>query len=325
MSPLRIGLLGCAAIARRKILPAMAVHPCIQVAAVASRDGRRAQHLAAEYGARATATYDDLLDDPDVDAVYVPLPASLHEPWTAAALRAGKHVLAEKPLALDPMAVRRLYALATSSGLTLMENVMFVHHRQHRVVKDLLEGGRIGELRSLRATFTIPRLPDDDIRYALELGGGSLNDVGVYAARAAIHLVGPSWEVVGATSLRRGGIDMAGSALLRTPGGVSAQLYYGLDHGYQCNYELHGSTGSVFVDRAFTPPATMQPLIALTDGSEATRIPCREDDQIANTLSAFVAAIEDGHANHRDSMAQADLMQMIRTVAGRTGNGAVSA
>ncbi|MEQ4606332.1 Gfo/Idh/MocA family oxidoreductase [Streptomyces cavourensis] len=145
MSPrpaVRVGVLGCADIARRRMLPAFAASPDTEVVAVASRDADRAKALAAPYGARPVQGYAELLADASVDAVHIPLPLALHAEWTEAALRAGKHVLAEKPLTDDPARSAALFALAERSGLALMENVMFVHHRRHAEVARLVAAGR---------------------------------------------------------------------------------------------------------------------------------------------------------------------------------------
>ncbi|MFC7472622.1 Gfo/Idh/MocA family protein [Actinomadura keratinilytica] len=179
----------------------------------------RARATAEPYGARPVHGYRNLLAMDDIDAVYVPLPAALHHTWAEAALHAGKHVLAEKPLTTDARATARLLRLAEERGLALAENTMFVHHPQHTAVRELLDAGAIGELRSFRAEFTVPRFPADDIRLQPELGGGALWDTGVYPVRAALHLLGPELEAVGAvlTEDPAHGVDTHGAALLRTP------------------------------------------------------------------------------------------------------------
>ncbi|MDT0615958.1 Gfo/Idh/MocA family protein, partial [Streptomyces lancefieldiae] len=186
-APLRVGVLGCAEFARRRMLPAFDAAAEFELSAVASRDPRRAADTAQPYGCRAVHGYRELLTDPAIDAVYVPLPAALHDHWTEAALDAGKHVLAEKPLTTDPARTDRLFHLARSRALALMENVLFVHHTQHQVVHALIDAGGIGELRSLYAEFTIPRRGSDDIRHCPELGGGALWDTAVSPVRAALH------------------------------------------------------------------------------------------------------------------------------------------
>ncbi|NUV40582.1 MULTISPECIES: Gfo/Idh/MocA family protein [Streptomyces] len=317
MSPrpaVRVGVLGCADIARRRMLPAFAASPDTEVVAVASRDADRAKALAAPYGARPVRGYAELLADASVDAVHIPLPLALHAEWTEAALRAGKHVLAEKPLTDDPARSAALFALAERSGLALMENVMFVHHRRHAEVARLVAAGAIGELRSFQAVFCVPRRPADDIRYRRELAGGALGDIGVYPLRAALHFLGPELEVLGAQLTEGPGftVDTAGAVLLRTPAGVTAQLSFGLDHAYGNSYELRGSEGRLTVDLAFTPPAEGAPPAVRHGPSGAREVPLPQQDQVAATVTAFAAAVRAGHAPYEESLAQARLLEAVR-------------
>ncbi|GLF99427.1 Gfo/Idh/MocA family protein [Streptomyces yaizuensis] len=311
--PIRMGVLGCADIARRRMLPAFAACPDTEVTAVAGRDAARAGETARPYGALAFGGYAELLADPSVDAVYVPVPLALHSRWVEAALRAGKHVLAEKPLTGDAGETERLFALAERQGRALMENVMFVHHGQHRRVRELLAEGAVGELRSFEASFTVPRRPDDDIRYRADLGGGALFDTGVYPLRAALHLLGPELSVAGAV-LEHGpgfGVDTSGAVLLRTPKGVLAQLSFGLDHAYRGSYTLHGSTGRLTLDRVFTPPADLVPVARIEGPAGVREIPLAAEDQVAATVAAFAAACREGSAPSAQSLAQARLLDAV--------------
>ncbi|GAA0896673.1 MULTISPECIES: Gfo/Idh/MocA family protein [Streptomyces violaceusniger group] len=315
MEPLRIGVLGCAGIARRRMLPAFRACPGTELVAVASRNHRRARETASEAGCEAVHGYAELLSRPDVDAVYVPLPAALHERWIRAALEAGKHVLGEKPLTTDPAATTGLAELAAASGLALRENVMFVHHAQHAAVRHLVADGAIGEVRAFRAAFTVPRLPNGDIRYDPELGGGALWDTGVYPVRAALHFLGEDLEVVGAT-LTRGGpglaVDTAGATLLRDAAGAGAHLTFGLEHAYRSEYEIWGSTGALMVDRAFTPPAGMPPRVRLQRGDEVTDLDLPADDQVLRAVAYFADAARTGAALEPAALHQADLLDRIR-------------
>ncbi|MFJ3586841.1 Gfo/Idh/MocA family protein [Streptomyces sp. NPDC090127] len=322
--PVRVAVLGCADIARRRMLPAFAASPDVEITAVAGRDGDRAKELAARFGCRAMTGYDTALADDEVRAVYVPLPAALHATWVERALLAGKHVLAEKPLTLSLAESRALTRLAVERGLALMENVMFVHHAQHDAVRELLADGAIGELRAFQAAFTVPRLDADDIRYRPELGGGALTDTGVYPLRAALHLLapelegpeleGPDLEVVGAHLVRGAGfaVDTAGAALLRDARGTTVQLAFGLDHGYRNTYELSGSTGRITVDRAFTPPPDHRPVIRLENRDGARDVVLAPDDQVANTVAAFVAAVRAQAPPDAAILRQARLLDDIR-------------
>ncbi|MFI5621371.1 Gfo/Idh/MocA family protein [Streptomyces sp. NPDC051567] len=319
--PVRVGVMGAAGIARRRLLPALASCPGTEVAAVASRSARTAADLARTYGCRAVRGYEPLLDDDDVDAVYIPLPAALHATWVEAALRAGKHVLAEKPLTSSAPSTARLLELARSLGLVLMENVMFVHHPQHAEVRRLVTAGAIGAPRLFHARFTVPRLPPDDIRYRSDLGGGALLDTGVYPVRAALHLLGPGLTVVGAALTRAGGftVDTSGAALLTTPEGVLAQLSFGLDHGYGSSYELVGSEGRIGLEHAFTPPRDHRPVLRLSRGADTEQIRLPAADQVARTVAAFAQEVRSGRrgtlteARDEVTLLQAGLLDRIRS------------
>ncbi|MER6528531.1 Gfo/Idh/MocA family oxidoreductase [Streptomyces sp. NPDC001508] len=315
-----MGVIGCAGIAVRRMLPAFAACPDIEIAAVASRDPAKARQVAERFGCRAVHGYAELLEQDDIQAVYVPLPAALHARWTEAALRTGRPVLAEKPLTTDPRRTAELLELAAGRGLVLMENVMFVHHHRHEAVRRLVADGAIGELRAFHAAFTIPPLADTDIRYDPGLGGGALADVGVYPLRAALHFLGNRLDVVGAR-LTRGAkrrVETAGAALLSTPGTVTAQLTFGMEHAYRSSYELWGSEGSITVDRAFTPPADHVPVIGLRRGRTAEKIRLAPHDQVAATVAAFAAAVRTGAPpDDGATLRQAELLDEIDRSASR--------
>ncbi|NBM17014.1 Gfo/Idh/MocA family protein [Streptomyces sp. GC420] len=325
--PVRVGVMGCAGIAVRRMLPAFAECPGTEIAAVASRDPAKAQRVAERFGCRPVHGYAELLELDDVQAVYVPLPAAMHAQWVEAALNAGRHVLAEKPVTTDPADTERLVKLAGGLGLAMMENVMFVHHPRHEAVRRLVADGAIGELRSFHSSFTIPPLPDDDIRYSPELGGGALADVGVYPLRAALHFLGPELDVVGARFSQGPGrrVETSGAALLSTPGGVTAQITFGMEHAYRSVYELWGSGGGITVDRAFTPPGDHATVIRLHRGGNVEEIRLDPFDQVAATVTAFATAVRARTVpDNRDTLRQAALLDEIQRSASHgkpTGTG----
>ncbi|MEU4252582.1 Gfo/Idh/MocA family oxidoreductase [Amycolatopsis sp. NPDC026612] len=317
MAPLRIGIMGCASIALRRVLPAVAALPGTEIAAIASRTAGKAAEAARGYRCRPVEGYQALLELDDVEAVYIPLPNAAHAGWIDRALAAGKHVLAEKPLTTSASRTRALIDAARSAGLVLMENVMFLHHSQHAAVKDLVGTGAIGELRAFHAAFAVPRRPASDIRHSAELGGGALLDTGVYPVRAALSFLGAGLDVVSAVLTRRHGelVDSAGHALL-CGGGVVAFAAFGIDHAYRSGYELWGSAGRIVLEHAFTPPAGHVPVLRLERGSGVDEIPLAPDDQVANTLTAFTEAVRSGRLpDNGDVTRQAVLLDDIRTKA----------
>jgi dTDP-3,4-didehydro-2,6-dideoxy-alpha-D-glucose 3-reductase len=320
--PVALGIIGCADIAIRRVLPALARVAGIRLVACASRDLTKAQAVADRFGGEPVLGYDRLLERRDVQAVYVPLPAAHHAEWVGRALSAGKHVLAEKPLTTSCRRSAELVSQARTAGLVLHENYMFVHHSQHRRVRQLLAEGAIGQPRSLTATFAVPPRPPGDIRLQPELGGGALLDVGGYPLRLAQLLLGDDWQVTGAhhDRDRRLGVDLDGGALLRRPDGVTAHLSYGMRHEYTSGYELLGSAGRLRMTHAFTPPPDHSPTVWLERGGDSQRVPLTPDDQCANTLAAFVTAVRAGDVAGAAGpiLAHARLLKQIGDHAART-------
>ncbi|MEV6873079.1 Gfo/Idh/MocA family oxidoreductase [Amycolatopsis sp. NPDC051128] len=317
MSQLRFAVLGCASIAWRKMLPALAGDPDVAVVALASRAPAKAARFAARFGGEAVTGYDRLLARDDLDAVYIPLPAALHAEWVERALDAGLHVLAEKPLATTAKDAERLVALAAERGLTLFENFMFRCHSQHAAVSETVAAGTIGTVRSLTAEFTIPAPAPGDMRYDPEVGGGALLDIGVYPVRTALDFLGEDSDVAGATlnvdaRLR---VDVGGSALLAGPAGRTAHVTFGMRHGYRSRYELTGDKGRITALWAYTPPAGHAPVIRIESGNGVEERTLPPDDQFAAVVRRFVSCARDGVPSDLEGQAiisQAGLVDRIR-------------
>ncbi|TYB47989.1 Gfo/Idh/MocA family protein [Actinomadura chibensis] len=318
---LRLGVVGGADVAVRRVLPALSGVAGLELAAVASRSRAKAEKITARFGGRPVEGYDALLEMPEIDAVYIPLPSGLHAHWIGRALASGKHVLAEKPLTTEARDTERLHAAAFEAGLVLRENYMFPGHRLHARVAALLAEGLIGEIRSFDAVFAIPPRPAGDVRHRPELGGGALLDCGGYPLRAAVRFLGPDLDVLGA-HLRIDpalGVDVAGAALLRAPGGASVHCEFGFDHYYASGYRFLGSAGRLAVEHVFTTPAEHEPVLRVERAGRRYEEAVAADDQFRNSLAAFAADVRAGRAGtSRATRAQARIVDRVRRIAGRT-------
>jgi predicted dehydrogenase len=218
--------------------------------AVASRSEDRAQAFAREHGIpRAYGSYEALLADPEVDAVYVPLPNSMHVEWSIRALEAGKHVLCEKPMSRHPDDVERAFDVAEREGLVLMEAFMWRHHPQLERARRIIAEGAIGRLRVVRAAFSFNGRSPDDIRLQRDLEGGGLMDVGCYCISGCRALTGTEAErAYGEQVVGGNGVDVAFAATLRFPDDVVGTFDCGLSYVARDELEAVGDEGSIFLD-----------------------------------------------------------------------------
>jgi predicted dehydrogenase len=227
-TPIRIGILGAAAIAPTALIKPARDNPEVTVAAVAARDFAKAAQFAAKHGIeRVHASYQDLIDDPDLNAVYIPLPNSLHGTWTRAAIKAGKHVLVEKPITANAVEASQIQQAATNT--VVMEAFHYRYHPIFRRVCALLETGQYGELKHIDANFCVPLPIPTNIRYDYSLAGGALMDAGCYAvhmARTVGQLQKPGEPVVVSAFSKtyKENIDRYTKAELEFPAGHTATI-----------------------------------------------------------------------------------------------------
>ena len=220
----------------------------VEILAVASRTQTSAEEYArTEEIPRAYGTYDALLADPDVEAVYIPLPNSLHVEWSLRALEAGKHVLCEKPLSRHPAEVERAFDVAAHQDRLLMEAFMYRHNPQTHRVKDLVQSGAIGRLRMIRASFSFPLTADGDVRMASGLDGGGLMDVGCYCVSGARWLAGEPERVTAQQTLGGDGVDVTLAGTLSFRDDVLAHFDCGLALANRHELEVTGDEGSLVV------------------------------------------------------------------------------
>ncbi len=254
MAVLRWGLLSTARI-NLALLPALRECTRAEAVAVASRDLGRASSFAAEHGLPvAYGSYEELIDDPDIDVVYNPLPNSLHAEWTIRAADAGKHVLCEKPLACTLAEVDAIAAAAERNSVVVAEAFMYRHHPQTRRVQEMAASGAIGDIRLVRGSFSFTLEHRSDIRLDADLHGGSAWDVGVYPVSYARTIFGePPVAVAAVRHDGANGVDLTCAGTITFPGGGRAQFDSSFELPFRAHLEVVGSTGVIVVPNPFKP------------------------------------------------------------------------
>lgn len=268
----RWGILSTARI-NDEIIGGAAESDRVELLAVASRDAGRAEAYAREKGIeRSYGSYDQLLEDPDIEAVYLSVPNGMHIPWAMRSLEAGKHVLCEKPLSRHADDVVRAFDLADSAGLILSEAFMWRHHPQTKRLGELLQEGAIGRLRVIRASFSFElasRHGPDDTRFDPELDGGALMDVGCYCINAIRFAGGEPERVRAEQVIGESGVDVLFAATLRLPGDTLAHFDCGFVLPSRDEVEIVGEQASLFLD---DPWHARSPVIELRRDGEVERI-----------------------------------------------------
>jgi len=293
---INIGVIGCANIADKYMIPAIKVMPReFNLHAVCSRDEKKAMTYGAKYKTKGVVGYDQLLLIEELDAVYIPLPNSMHYEWIEKSLLKGKHVLVEKSLACNFEQVEKLITLAKSKGLVLIENFQFRFHPQLKMIKDLINSGEIGEIRNIKSSFGFPPFSDDNnIRYSKKLGGGALLDAGAYPLKISQELLGQEIFVDSATLsyCPERQVDIWGNAQLKAVNSsVVSQVSFGFDNFYQCSLEVWGSRGVIKAGRIFTCPPSTQATIELCNDNGNDVIVINAENHFVNMLHYFYKLI----------------------------------
>jgi NDP-hexose-3-ketoreductase len=217
-------------------------------------------------------SYEDVINDQEIDLVYIPLPNSLHFEWICKALEMGKHILVEKPIVLNRFELDYVADLANRSNLIIKQNFMFEYHSQFKFIQREIKNGRIGELRSVKSSFGFPPFKDNEnIRYNLSLGGGALNDAGAYGIKMSTLLLDftDNFSVFSGLNIDKvRNVDLFGSAYLIDKNGVHAHIDFGFDNFYQCELTIWGSKGRISANRIFTAGPGVQPKIIIETNDE---------------------------------------------------------
>jgi len=269
MEPLRFGVVSTARIGLERVIPAMQQSRDVVITAIASRDLGLAKEAADKHGiAKAYGSYEDLLADTEIEAVYNPLPNHLHVPVSIAAAEAGKHVLCEKPIALDAAEARQLMEARDRTGVVIAEAFMVRHHPQWHQARERIRAGRIGKLRAVQAVFSYMNRDPQNVRNQAAIGGGGLYDIGCYPTVTARYLFDD--EPVRAIALIERdpdfGTDRLASAILHFPKG-QAQFICSTQLVPQQRFQILGTEGRMELEIPFTPLEDQTSRLVIDDGS----------------------------------------------------------
>lgn len=295
MKQINIGILGCANIAKKFIIPTLKEMNEFNIIGIASRTKEKSDEFARDFNITSFYCYENLLETKNLDAVYIPLPNSLHYEWIKKALDKNIHVLVEKSMACSYEEAVELNTIAKEKSLVLIENFQFRFHSQLQYIKDLVDSGKIGELRNIRATFGFPPFTDsDNIRYNKELGGGALLDAGAYPIKISQVFLGNDIDVDSANleTPHDKKVDIWGSAYIKQKDGkVVSQIAFGFDNFYQNNIELWGSKGKIYTNRIYTAAPGFEPTVEIetTGGKAIVKLP--SDNHFKNMLKYFYTQI----------------------------------
>ena len=283
---------------------------------------QKVQNILEKFGGKLFESYTSLIKSKEIDAVYIPLPPSLHYKWVKISLENGKHVLVEKPATTSLKDTQDLISIASSKELVLHENYMFAYHDQISAIKKFIDSGEIGRVRLFRLSFGFPKRAENDFRYIKKLGGGALLDCGGYNLKYATILLGNDATLEQAVSNYTNDleVDLYGSAVMKNNKNQVAQLAFGMDNDYKCSIEVWGSLGTLYTNRIFTAPEGFVPTLEVSNNNVKKVIQLTSDDAFLKSIGTFEECIytkEQRLLNYRDIELQANYIEEFITLSNK--------
>ena len=257
MNSLRFGIIGCSRIAKRSVIPAILKSEFAELQMIGSRSVDRAKEFSSEFNCKNYGTYEDVISDESVDAVYISTPIGTHEEWAIKAANAGKHIHCEKSSTTSFESAKKMIENSKQNNVRIMEGFMFRFHPQHQKVRELIDNNSIGELFSFNGSFGFPAFPDGDIRYNSKIGGGFLNDTACYPICASRMIFGQEPIGVSCTTFKdpKTGVDIKGVSHMTYNDEKMASITYCNGSFYQAKYQVLGTKGIISLKRAYSVPA----------------------------------------------------------------------
>ena len=293
MDSLRFGIIGCSEIAKRAVIPAILKAEFAELQMIGSRSIDKAKEFSNEFNCKNYGTYEDIISDDSVDAVYISTPIGTHEEWAIKAANAGKHIHCEKSSTTSFESAKKMIENSKQNNVRIMEGFMFRFHPQHQKVKDLINNNKIGDLVSFNGTFGFPAFPEGDIRYNKKLGGGFLNDSGCYpiCASRMIFEEEPIGVSCNLSIDAKTGVDVRGTSYMIFDKEKTASVTYGNGNYYQSKYNVWGSGGIISLERAYSVPPDFKTSVNIQSNTENTWDGTKNENYEINPTDHFLEMI----------------------------------
>jgi NDP-hexose-3-ketoreductase len=297
---LNVGVIACSSIARRRFLPAVASLESLKIWRIGSRDIQKARDFAEMFSAPHFGTYEDILNDKSVDLIYISTPPHSHFELTAAALNAGKHVICEKPITNNLAELIKLNEIATKNRLVFAEHYSFLHHGQHKIVKNLIKDGKIGKVLKLSGQYLYPMPSTNDIRLKSDILGGVSHDSLGYPIAAGLFFIttNPLNAVSSIKINKELNIDQYCSFNINF-GETEACGEVGMGECYQSNYKIIGALGTINVHRAYSVEPDYEAVVSLKIKNITTEFTIPKSNQIREFLKCFIENIAINFSNNQ--------------------------
>lgn len=265
MKKIKIGIIGCSRISKASVIPAIIESDSSELSAIGSREIKKSKEFSETFHCENFGTYEDVIEDKKIDAVYISTPVGTHEEWTIKALKAGKHVLCEKSSTTDYESAKRMVKTAKENNVRILEGFMFRFHPSHKKILELIKSKTIGKKFSFFGEYGFADVPRTDIRYKKKLGGGILNDAGCYPICASRIIFGENPKEIFCDLIidKESDVDVKASITLRYSEDQIANMIVGYGLGYQSKYKIWGDKGTIQLSRAYNIPSDMKPKIKL--------------------------------------------------------------
>jgi len=299
-SKIKFGIIGCSRIAKRSVIPAITKSEFAEIEMIGSRSIDKAKKFSNEFNCKKYGTFEDVISDDSVDAVYISTPIGIHEEWAIKAASAGKHILCEKSSTTSFESAKKMTEYSKQNNVRILEGFVFRFHPQHQKVKELIDNNKIGDLVSFNGSFGFPAFPEGDIRYDSKLGGGFLNDCGCYPINASRMIF--EEEPIGVSCIlsidAKTGVDIRGTSYIIFENEKTASVTYGNGNYYQAKYNIWGSEGIISLERAYSVPPDFKTKVNIQystennwDGRKSENYQINAADHFTEMINAFCLEI----------------------------------